>query len=418
MNMRFFYSKSGGVTLIELLVAIAIAAIMIGVTASMLKAGFDVYAFAQGEMVLDKALGDCLDGITQGGFDANGIQDAMEIESAGLRSLRFVPLWIDIVEAPKYEQTQAGTVKKVPMKLSRPFKPGASYPIVEVSLPLEKGSRLLKWKPVPVEFVPAKIHDPEKTEDRFYLQDPVGPESMIRSLYQPDAVYFKDCAVDISLKDGRIARTYRGGAEKIPKYDAGGVEVSDIAFTYYDNTNTEIKIKPAQILNVTAIKVTITVSISGRTKTGHSFINIRNTKTGGAGLLIREGTRVRIPDSKRIRVFTLSNVFGAVEEGGKIEIEARPEIGAAWKATVYVGVEDDRSVISGYDIEYPSGSSVYSRETTLYYGEPLNFMNIGDGGRYDYDYDKGVMNTVDIEGPVELVVTRMDAQGAMLFIRP
>ena len=65
-----------------------------------------------------------------------------------------------------------------------------------------------------------------------------------------------------------------------------------------------------------------------------------------------------------------------------------------------------------------TGKTVYSEVVNLTLDLPLNFMNLGATGRYDYDYDEDTDNIVNLEGDVELVVTRMDASGAALFIRP
>jgi len=62
--------------------------------------------------------------------------------------------------------------------------------------------------------------------------------------------------------------------------------------------------------------------------------------------------------------------------------------------------------------------SVYSKTVNLSLALPLNFMNLDTTGRYDYDYDKNTTNVVNVEGDVELVVTKMEVNGAALFIRP
>ena len=49
---------------------------------------------------------------------------------------------------------------------------------------------------------------------------------------------------------------------------------------------------------------------------------------------------------------------------------------------------------------------------------PLNFMNLGQDASYGWAQGKYNENTVNLKGEVELIVTKMDAKGAMLFIRP
>lgn len=401
-----------GVTLIELLVAISITAILTGIVVFTLRAGLDAYSFGQEQALLGKALDDCLEEIAGGGFESYGIKDALEVLTATPASISFVPLWIDDSHSIPF------SVDLPSFTLNRPFKAGASLPLAEVFT--AEG----KWKAVPITFVAGAHKNPKKPDDRVYLNTPQDPENKIRFVFQPDVKHFPDCVMTIRWAGDRITRKYKGKTEDIPKDVISGVSLSDFGFQYFDNTNTEVSPQQKLIPNITAIKLNLEASITHKTKRvpglkkqGFVFMNIRNSRVAGVGLIIREGTRFKIPDSRHIRVFSLTQVTG-IRPGGRIELEARPKKGVTWKIRIHLGLDDKTPLLKRYAVEYPPGRTVYSEAIDLSTDLPLNFLTLGGNGRYDYDFDKEGNNMVNLEGEVELVVTKMDATGAALFVRP
>ena len=85
---------------------------------------------------------------------------------------------------------------------------------------------------------------------------------------------------------------------------------------------------------------------------------------------------------------------------------------------IELGYDDKTPILKRYSVQYPAGRTVYAETINLTTDLPLNFMNLGGNGRYDYDFEKETNNVANLEGNVELVVTKMDADGAALFIRP
>lgn len=419
--------RVSGLTLIELIIAISIAAILAGVVVLMLKTSFDSYSFGRQEVLLEKALDDCLDEIAGGGFEEYGIKDSLEILNLTPTSITFVPLWVDDRHTLKPEHEHSELVSKTPFILNRPFKPGASLPLAEISTTQDPRSKIQDWKTVPITFVLGPHKGPLKPDDQIFLNTPVETSSKIRFIFHPDAANFPDCAMTIKWSDEKIIRIYKGKTETIPKYNIPGVTLTGFKLQYFDNTNTEVEPKAELIPNITAVKVNLTASLmthdprptthDARHTNGFTFINLRNTRTAGSGLIIKQGTRIKIPGSKQIRVFSLSNVIG-IKEGGTIELEAHPKKGTIWKIRIELDFDDKRPLLKKYSIEYPPGRTVYSETINLTTDLPLNFMNLGGNGRYDYDFDKDGNNVVNLEGDVELVVTKMDADGAVLFIRP
>ena len=399
-----------GLTLIELIIAIAITAFFAGITVIMLKTSFEAYFLGQEETSFVKVLDETLEEIVGGGIESNGIKDSLEIIDVTPASITFVPLWIDDTHMTTSKHEYSELVTKTPFILNRPFKPGASLPIAEIHTP--DG-----WEIIPVTFVFGLHKDSNKPDDKIYLKNPVRSGTKIRFVYQVDAANFPDCAITIGWRGDRITRAYKGVVETIPKYDIPGVTLSDLNFQYFDNTNTEVEPRQKFIPNITAIKVNLKVQAGSQQKDGFAFINLRNTRTAGSGLIIQKGTRLKIPNSKNIRVFTLGNIIG-IKRGGTIELEARPEKGTVWNISVELDYYNNAPVLRKYYVRYPTGKTVYSEVVNLTLDLPLNFMNLGATGRYDYDYDEDTDNIVNLEGDVELVVTRMDASGAALFIRP
>lgn len=416
--------RISGLTLIELLIAIGIATFLTGVVVMMLKTSFEAHSFSQQDTLLQKALDDCLDEITGGGLESYGIKDSLEILNITPTSITYVPLWIDDSHILKSEHQHPELISKAPFTLNRPFKAGAALPIAEVSTAYDPRRKTHNWKVVPITFLLGPHKDPLKPDDQVFLNEPVEAGRKIRFIFQPDATHFPDCAMTVRWRGNKITRVYKGKQEIIPKYNIPGVTLTDFRLLYFDNTNTEVEPRPKLTPNITAVKFDLKASLNVNprqeeriTKNGFTFVNIRNTRTAGTGLIIRQGTRIKIPDSKHIRVFSLTNVVG-IKDGGQIELEARPKRGTIWKIRIELGFDDNTPILKRYFVEYPPGRAVYTETINLTTDLPLNFMNLGATGRYDYDFDKDTSNAVNLEGDVELVVTKMDANGGALFIRP
>lgn len=406
--------RNKGFTLIELIITIGIATILTGVAIFMLRTSFDSYSYGQKEILLEKILDDCLEEIGGGSFEVSGIKDALEILKVSPTSITFVPLWID----DSHDTASLNSGK--PVTLNRPVKAGSSLPIAEVSGQFAKTQT---WKTVPVTFISGPHRDLAEPDDQVFLNNPVDVDSKIRFVFQPDATNFSDCSMTIKWTGDKIMRIYKGKTGTILRHNMPGVKLTDFKIRYFDNTNTEIKPVKELISNITAVKLNLEAAETGTEhklalkKEGFIFVNVRNTRAAGSGLIIQQGTRIKIPDSKNIRVFSLSNVSG-IRKAGRIELEARPKKGIIWRVRIALGLDGDTPILRRYSVEYPPGRPLYSETIDLTADLPLNFLTLGGNGRYDYDFDSDSSNVVNLEGDVELVVTRMDATGATLFIRP
>jgi len=421
-RMRCRHPGTAGLTLIELLIAVSISTILAGVVIFMLNTSFDSYIFSQREILLDKTLDNCLDEISTGGFDNFGLKDALEILEVSEDSITFVPPWIDKKGAVKPEHSHPDLAAKTPFILDRPVKRGSFTPIAEVTSP--DGDDRQAWSQIPVAFSISGESNIAEAADRVFLEGPLDPGSRIRFIYQPDATFFPECAMKICWEGNNIVRRYNDIESVIPKNNTGSSRISGLEFRYFDNTNTEVIPEPEFIPNITAVKVSLEAGLKPESKkgpviakTGFAYINIRNSRVAGKGLIIQKGTRIRIPDSRNIRVFSVADVTG-IKKDGTIQFVARPEQGSSWKIKIDLGFDDDTPILKKYTVEYPKGVVVYSETINLTTDIPLNLLNLGGNGLYDYDYDESGDNFVDLKGEVELEVTEMDAGGAVIYIRP
>ncbi len=406
------YGRGKGFSLIELLIVIAVSSILVGVITFTLKTSLDTYYFVQDDVFLQKSLDEMLQAIADGDYDVYGVKDSLEILQATISSITFVPLWID-----DSHRVKSPLQKNQEFIFNRPLKFGAGLPIGEV---LENKAQ---WRPVQIVIFLDERRDKKFPVDKAMLNKKVKAGSKVRFIYHPDVENFPDTIMTIKVLDGKVMRYYKGKVDTIPQHTPGNIYLKDAVFQYFDNTNTEIlpdvasgAIAPENLLNITAIKITLTLS-STQTKKGSVFINLRNTSSSGAGLIIREGTELRIPNSEDIRAFSLVNIRG-VKEGGRIELQAKSDHGETWKARIELGIKDNLEVIKSYSIEYPIGKTVYFERPDLPVSSPLSFLMTGSDGAYDYDIDEGINNIVHLTGKVDLSVIKMDANGAALFIRP
>ncbi|HPS20627.1 MAG TPA: prepilin-type N-terminal cleavage/methylation domain-containing protein [Candidatus Omnitrophota bacterium] len=423
-RLRHAIKNEKGLTLIELLIAVSIGAMITGIVVFMLNTSLDSYIYMQTEVVLDKTLDDVLMEVVNGGFDRYGIKDALEITSVSPFAVTFVPLWTDSSHEVEYDHTRVGTLGKAPFVLDRKFKEGSPVPLVEVCSKL-KGAAKDAWNTRQCVFAVGGMSGNESKEDLVWLKEPCRIYDKIRFIYHPDVEVSPDTAMTIAWKNGKIFRTYAGRTERIPKYSLPNVELTELKFSYFDNANTELAPTEVNIPSITAVRVWVKASLVDKKKNmilyakeGMLFVNLRNSLTAGAGIIIKKGAKFRMPNSRDVRVFSIANIAG-IKEGDIIEILARSDKGGSWQITLNLGIRDGLPVIRRYSVEYPAGNPVYSEEINLTTDLPLNFMTLGGNGRFDYDVDQGSTdNAVDLKGKVELEVKRMDPKGAALFIRP
>lgn len=397
-----------GLTLLELLIAIGISALLGGTTVFMLTASVNAYLFIEQEVLVQKILSETLSEISGESYTAYGIKDALEIIEAGASYINFIPLWVD--------DSHRVTSGKRRFILNRPFKPGAALPIAECEV---SGG---EHKFLPITFIPNDTPALTKLNDIVILNEPLKPNTKLRFIFHPDSTNFADVVMSIKWdpKQGCFLRSYKNKTERIPKYSHKGFRLTEARFQYFDNANTEIPAPvPRELISsISAVRLSLNLTQgNGKVREAAVFINLRNSRAFSKGIIIRQGTRIKIPDSRNIRAFSLGNIVG-VKQGDIIRLKAKPAKGKDWRITLEFDIKDKLPVIKRYIIDYPAGSTVYSETINQTLELPLNFLTIGGNGRYDYDFDKDRENVVDLEGDVVLSVEEMGPLGAAVFIRP
>src|SRR3989338_8623070 len=116
-----------GFTLVELLVALSIMGIIGGINGAVLEAGFQAWNHTQGRIAIQQVANELMEVLLEGGYDEEGLRDAVELRAAEMTSVSFVPLWTDRshVPNPVTNKTQVFT-------LERHVKAGAVTPVGQI----------------------------------------------------------------------------------------------------------------------------------------------------------------------------------------------------------------------------------------------------------------------------------------------
>ncbi len=395
-----------GFTLIELLIAIAIATVIVGAVYWSLNAALESWGYSRDQLALQKVLSDVMEQVLSGTVDTYGIKDSLEIITAGVERIEFVPPWTD-------DSHTAAAVNFI-YTLNRKIKPGTAVPIGEIKLPESNKFRLVPVKKV-------ELEDSDKSQVRLGLAAPLGSE--LKFTYHPDpkasedvikAIWWEPEAKQVYCQD-------KEGVENL-SLNPFGVEITQMILRYYDNTNkpvTEYSFVDERDLNViTGVEVFVEAKLDQYTQSLVSFTNLRNSPMRSGYLTLREGSRLPIADSHNIQTLLLTNLSG-VSDGDELQIDATPRSGKTWRIKLkFQKSGQNKAKLESYTIEYPPQHPVYTEYPQSSIDAGLNLLSLGGNGFYDYDDDEDVEDVVLLEGDVILEVTKMDIEGAGLFVRP
>lgn len=400
-----------GLTLIELVISIGITTLLGATIVFMFRSSIDAYLFSEKQALMQKIIDDTLEEISGESFRSYGIKDAVEVIEAREDSLKFSCLWVD-------EFPPQGS-KKGTYTLTQPYKLGSPIPILEF-----RTTQKESFTSAPITFVSGKETEKGKSEDTVVVSEPLPQGADVRVIFEPESQMSPGVLMNLvwEPKTCKFLRSYRDKTEIIPKNEYKEFKFVQARFQYFDNTNTEIfSPVPEELLtSISAVRINLVLERGkgDEKRQGTAFVNLRNTRTSGKGLTIRQGTRMRIPDSYDIRTFSIGNISG-VKQGDEIQLTAQSLTQQkAWRIVIRFGVKDNQPIIEGYSIDYPLGITVYFKEINHTVDIPFNLMDIGKNGRYDYDFDEGEDNVVELKGDVVLIVDKMTVPGAAVFIRP
>ncbi|MBI3615773.1 MAG: prepilin-type N-terminal cleavage/methylation domain-containing protein [Candidatus Omnitrophica bacterium] len=406
-----------GFTIVELLVSMTVLAIIAGLDVMLLQTGVEAWKHTGTRLVLQKVSDEVMNDLLEGGTDGEGIQDAVEMTDASLSSISFVPLWTDTSHAP--DPVRNNDQKFI---LEKQFKPGAPTPVGEVKKP---GSD--DYIPVPVKFTYGDSRSPKLPDDVVQFTDPIPLGAKIKILYTPDAendsTVIKVFRWDPSVK--RIFESYAGKTRDIIEHSEQE-KVERLAFLYYDNLNRLLPMTEGEglsslsIKRATAVKLYLVLSKAGEVKELTSFTNIRNVASTGA--TITEGAELPMPAPGEIRAFSIGDFYG-IKKDGIVELVVSTDNTPKWKIRLKFKQAEKKEdlILERFQIESPPGKILTSGipEQTIAANEFVNLQTIDRSGLYDYDIDPEAKGQVIITGKNPVVrVTRLDFEGASLFIRP
>ena len=402
--------NKSGVTLVEVLIAMSITAFLVGTVSFTLQVCFDAYSNSEVELRAIKFLDEIGSKIAFGDKDVDGVHNAMEILSASKDSIVYVPLWEDLSHEPPY-------IKEEKFSLDKAYKYGSGRPIgeyLDVSDPKKPF-----FKSSEVDFFE------ENKEIIVVYKDVIPRDSKVRIFYWPDASEDSQVAVSIKwdAKAQKLFKTYAGRSKEIKSRGYKNVSLDGCKFKYYDNMNQEIlpdtngRIDEILLNSITAVEIWLAVDMDGLKRQLPVFANLRNTRSTGAPIVLKEGMEILLPKSDEIKIFSIANIMG-VESGDRIEFQVTPKDKKEqeWKISLFLDVLEDEPVIESYSVEYPKGIEVYNERVLSSCDLPLDLLEIGEG-RYDLDFD-GAIDIVQIKSPSVLKVTKMTPKGAALFVRP
>jgi prepilin-type N-terminal cleavage/methylation domain-containing protein len=408
LKLRRKISSPTGFTLIELTIAIAISVMIITALYFSLRGALDSWQASEDRLFLQQVSARMMEEITEGLPDSYGLRDALELAEGSARQVSVVMPWTD--------DTHDVYTGIYTYAMNKHIKPGTPLPIAE-ALPPDA----TEYKVVPITLV-----DQGKSEDypQVRLSGNLPAGTRLRFTFHPDYTRDSDCLTIFRYDEAEQAVFIedKDGNRNISK-NFFGVKITDFNIRYFDNTNTEVgqdgSITSSDTQSITGIGIVFKAkSKNGNVQETASSISLRNAPKRSGNLVLREGTRVTIPNSKEIRAFLLNNLSGINNED-EIILDAQPESGSDWRLKVRFSkpAGTNQPVIELYTVEYPAGSQIYTDRPRLPASLGLNLLSLGPNGLFDYDEDN-MGDFVSLKGKVTLEVKKMDIGGAAVFVKP
>jgi len=405
-----------GFTIIEVLVCMTVLAIIAGVEVLLLQTGLEAWRYSDARVELQRASDLLMENLLEGGYDSEGIRDAIELKQAELHAIGFVPLWTDRSHKPDAVRNQ-----QQKFTLERQFKPGAPTPIGQVKI---SGSN--DFMSVPIKFTYGSRRDPKGQDDVVRFLNPIPPDAAIRILYTPDGDNDPEVVKIFRWDPGaqRVYESYAGKTKDLLRA-SDSVKVERCAFLFYDNLNRLIKMEeealtPLSAKRATAVKLYLVLRQKSEIKELTSFTNVRNVTTIGA--TVSEGADLPMPSPAKIKAFSIGDFYG-LRRDGIVELVVSAGGRPRWKVRLKFkkGLKEEDLILERFQMEAPPGKIVTSAilDQAIAANEFVNIQTLDHTGLYDYDDDEEVRDLVVITGRNPIVtVTRLDFEGASLFIRP
>jgi prepilin-type N-terminal cleavage/methylation domain-containing protein len=393
-------------TIIELLISIAITALIGSAIYFMLSSALESWEYARDQLALQKVLSETIDEVLSGSAASYGLRDSLEILTAEKTKVEFVPPWTDDTH------TVAG--EDFIYTLNRKRKPGTAIPIGEMKLPETD-----KYKIIPLREIEGE--DREVSQVRLGLIAPRG--SLLKFTYHPDPAANSDSIKTIwwDADNKQVYLENDGNIENLSR-NPFDVQITNMEMRYYDNANNLVtkfaRVDKRDLDMITGVEIFMEARLGQYKQSLISFVNLRNAPMRSGYLLLKKDMRFPIPDSKTIHTLLIGNICG-VSSGDQLQVEAKPEQGKVWRLTIdFSRLKTADPKIESYTIEYPPGHPVYTEYPRRSIDVGMDLLSLGSGGLYDYDDDDDVDDSVLLEGDVMFRVTKMDIEGAGIFVKP
>ncbi|MBI4394922.1 MAG: prepilin-type N-terminal cleavage/methylation domain-containing protein [Candidatus Omnitrophica bacterium] len=397
-----------GLTLIEVMVAISIAAILTIGIERLLEAALSSWGIALEEVSLSRLSEDTMQRIMEGDYQFSGLRDAVELIDVQENSVTFVPMWTEVFET---------LPKDGKFHLKKRIRPGAPPPISEIKF---KGSSDFLVYPVTVKG--GSGGSDQYVEFGF----PLKAGAVVRFNYHPDTKFHPELAMryEWDSKSGKISRFYNKTVTDFSLRDES-VKITSVEFLYLDGSNQVVDIggkklsKANALIRISSVRINLELRGKQLTKRAISLVNLRALGKGGQGVILAKDLEIPLPDSKQIRLLQLIN-FTGVQEDQMIELKVTQfRSSQVWHLKLYLGAEGAIPVLRRLEVFYPRGELVFEGEDPVSLESGFDLLSLGTGGYYDYDDDEGVSDKVKFEGTqVNLSVVRSDPEGVTLIVRP
>jgi len=410
--IRYPLTAKEGFTLIELLISIVITLFIASAIYWSFVTALQSWAYMKDELLLQKVLSQTMQEMIEGTPDTYGLRDSLEVVRAYNNE-------VDVVY-PYTDSTHMAQSGLNVYELDKNIKAGTSIPIAEARAP---GTET--YSPILISML-----DWGKREElnKIQLLSIVAPGSLMRFTYHPDPK--KDPDSETAYKwveeEGQVYMDDSSGRKVISK-NPFGIKITKLGFRYFDNTNKEISeggdVADDELQFIGGIEISIEAQFpakggkEGKKKDLLCFVSLRNSPAKSGALNLKEGVRFPIPDSKHIKSLFLTNLTG-IDDRDVLQIVATPDHGSDWCLTVTFsrsGLTTPK--IASYTIEYPRDKTVFTETPNTNVDLGLNLLNLGPNGLYDYGLQEEGVDVVNLEGNVELKVTKMDIGGAALFVK-
>ncbi|MBI4357748.1 MAG: prepilin-type N-terminal cleavage/methylation domain-containing protein [Candidatus Omnitrophica bacterium] len=401
-------NSHAGLTLIEVLIAVSIASILTAGIERLLDTALTAWGLTLEEAAIAKLSEETMQQMIEGGYESQGIRDAVELLEVASSSISFTTLWTEWFDRMP---------KDGKFYLTKRMRPGAPPPVCEVRFP---GSREFKSYAAAVER--GDGIGPQWIDFGF----PIRPGALVRLTYQPDVKAHPELVMRYTWdkNEMRINRFYNG-AQTGFNLKERTIKATSVHFIYYDGNNRPVDIegktlsRANMLVRISAVKIELEFEGHQLKKRASSSVNIRALGKSGLGIILAKELDIPLPDSEHIQLLQLVN-FTGVDEGQIIEFKIHaPKAEDAWRFKMYLGRDGEIPVMRRYEIFYPSNQLVYeeNQETALSRG--FDLLSVGPEGLYDYDDDDGILDKVQFKGEqITLSVLQSDPDGVMLIVRP